>query len=356
MSAPAATPPLRAALLGRTFGSPLFDYLVIGGGLSLIATGILWLTPYGPEHVRSGDLALVLLLGNSCHFASSTVRLYAKPGAVEAMPRLTLLFPLVAFAVLTLAIVSADSGGGNLYAFYLTWSPYHFAAQAYGLAVMYTYRAGATLGTADKRLLRWTCLLPFFYAFIGGAGAGLDWLVPGSLLQIPAVGMTRDALRELLRVLIFASPFLVFARVWRGTGRPMPLIALLVVVSNGIWWVTLVHMQAFLWATIFHGIQYLAIVTIFHVKDQVALPGNTHGARYHALRFYGLCVLLAYVLFQLVPRGYVWAGFGYTESLLLTVAAISLHHFVVDGFIWRLGQGGSNRRIVEERAPGPARA
>ena len=32
--------------------------------------------------------------------------------------------------------------GTQLHSLYLTWSPYHYAAQAYGLAVMYCYRSG----------------------------------------------------------------------------------------------------------------------------------------------------------------------------------------------------------------------
>jgi len=338
---------LRSALLGRTFGPALFDYLLIGGGLSVIWTAVMRWTRVGPDSLPAPDLALLLLLANSTHFASSSVRLYAKPGAVQAMPRLTLVFPLVTLLVLTLAIAGADAGGGNLYALYLTWSPYHFAAQAFGLAVMYSYRSGCMLSATDKRLLRWTCLLPFFYSFVSGAGAGADWLLPAEWLALPAVGITRDALRALLRVLVFVAPFLVFARVWRG-GRPMPLISLLVVVANGIWWITLVHMQAFLWATIFHGIQYLVIVVIFHVKDQEALPTNRRSRLYHAAWFYGTSLVLAYGLFHLLPRGYAWAGFGYTESLLMVVAAINLHHFIVDGFIWRLARGSSNRRIVDD--------
>ena len=348
MSTPGTPSGLRRALLGRTFGPALFDYLLIGGGISLIWTGVILWTPVGPDSVRPKDLALILLLANSTHFASSTVRLYSMPGAVHSMPRLTLVFPLVTLAVLTLAIAGADAGGDNLYALYLTWSPYHFAAQAFGLAVMYSYRSGCLLSARDKQLLRWVCLLPFFHSFLAAAGAGADWLLPEKLLTVPAVGMTRDALRAVLPVLIFVTPFLIFAKVWRGSGRPMPLISLLVVFSNGVWWITLVHLHAFLWATIFHGIQYLVIVVIFHMKDQVALPANRHGLLYHAARFYGLSLVLAYGLFHLLPRGYVWAGFGYTESLLLVVATINVHHFIVDGFIWRLGRGGSNRRIVDE--------
>ena len=300
------------------------------------------------------ELAVILLLANSAHFASSTVRLYTKPGAVRTMPGLTMVFPLVVLGVTTLAIAGADEGGSGLYALYLTWSPYHFAAQAFGLAVMYTYRSGATLSATDKRLLRWVCLLPFFYSFISAAGAGADWLVPNAVLDVPAVGMTRDALRAVLRVLILAAPVLLYARIWRSTGRPLPAIALLIVIANGVWWVTLVHLQAFLWATIFHGIQYLAIVTIFHAREQRALPDNHHGGLYHSVWFYGVSLALAYVLFHLLPLGYTLAGFGYTESLLLVIAAINLHHFIVDGFIWRLGRGGSNRRIVDQGLPAAA--
>jgi hypothetical protein len=347
VSAASATLGTGSALLGRTFGPALFDYLLIGGGLSLIWTGVILWTPIGPSSIGAGDLALIILLANSTHFAASTVRLYTMPGAREAMPRLTLVFPLVALAVLTLAIAGVDEGGGNLYALYLTWSPYHFAAQAFGLAVMYSYRSGCVLSATDKRLLRWTCLMPFFHSFLAASGAGASWLVPADWLGLPAVGMTRDALRSLLRVLVFVTPFLVFAKVWRS-GRPMPLISLLVVLANGVWWITLTHLNAFLWATVFHGIQYLMIVFVFHAKEQTALPGNRHGPLYHSLWFYGACLVLAYALFRLLPLGYVWLGFGYTESLLLVVAAINLHHFVVDGFIWRLGRGGSNRRIVDE--------
>jgi hypothetical protein len=33
----------------------------------------------------------------------------------------------------------------------------------------------------------------------------------------------------------------------------------------------------------------------------------------------------------------------------LVAATVNVHHFVVDAYIWRLGQDDSNRRVVEER-------
>jgi hypothetical protein len=126
----------------------------------------------------------------------------------------------------------------------------------------------------------------------------------------------------------------------------LPIISILMLVANAAWWCLLPD-QAFVWATIFHGIQYMAIVTIFHVKDQMALPGNLRGAWYHVAWFYGVCLALGYGLFSCLPWGFVAMGFGMVESVLLTVAAINIHHFIVDAYIWRLKRGDGNRNIVD---------
>jgi len=88
--------------------------------------------------------------------------------------------------------------------------------------------------------------------------------------------------------------------------------------------------------TVFHGLQYLALVMIVHVKERVARPGNETPAWRHGAAFYAGCVVLAYLLFHLWPRAYVLAGFSYAQSYILIVAVINVHHFIVDAYIWRL--------------------
>jgi len=132
----------------------------------------------------------------------------------------------------------------------------------------------------------------------------------------------------------------------------MPLISVLAIVANASWFFVLLPRDAFVWATIFHGLQYLAIVTIFHWKDQAARPGNAHGPLYHTLRFYLLCLALGYGLFYCLPQAYVLAGFGYVESVLVVAAVVNLHHFIVDAYIWRLGRKDGNRTIVDSGTRG----
>lgn len=337
---------LVTALIGRSFVHPLFDYALIGGGLSLILTAIVLADPERGAIVDQAMLPWFMLVSNSAHFASSTVRLYTKPGAQQALPFLTIAFPLVVMMLLTGCLLFAGSVGPHLQSLYLTWSPYHYAAQAYGLAVMYAYRSGCALASFDKRLLWGTSMLPFLYAFVGDQGSGLHWLLPKSVLASGSVDAAHLLLVRTLPLLSMAAAGLLFFKVALSKSGPLPFISILMLVANAAWWCFLPQ-NAFVWATIFHGIQYLAIVTIFHVKDQMSQPENRSSALFHVASFYGLSLVLGYGLFSCLPWGFVMAGFGMVESIALSVAAINIHHFIVDAYIWRLKPGDHNRQIVE---------
>jgi hypothetical protein len=326
------------ALIGRTFLHPFFDYLLIGGGLSFVCTALVYqrqdpLIGWNPQ-----VLPLLILLSNSAHFAASTVRLYTKPGTFQQHPYLTMAFPLASIVLLASCIALPLQLGVHLQALYLTWSPYHYAAQAYGLAIIYCVRSGYSLTAVERKIFRAICMLPFLLAFIGAPHAGLNWLAPSLHAVVPAM------LRDVIISAVFLLPLAFFLYSYRR--GPMPLIGLLAVLANGVWWVVLDYLSAFFWATIFHGLQYLVIAAIFHIRDQTALPENRRGPLYHAGRFYLLSLALGYGLFYCWPYAFVLTGFGLAESVLLVAAAINIHHFIVDARIWRLAPGDGNRAIT----------
>jgi hypothetical protein len=330
--------------LGRTFVGPVFDTLWVGGGITLPAA--VWLLADGRAagEILGRSLPLLVLLVNQAHFAASSLRLYTKPGAVEAHPFLAQALPLLTLAALSLCILWSAELGRHLWALAMTWSPYHYSAQAFGLASMYCYRSGFALGSFERSLLRWTCLMPFFRSLLGGAasGLGLGWLLPPRLLGEPAVATAVVLGVGVLDLLVFAMPALFFAAASRrapppagGGGPPLPLLALFPVLANGLWFVLFDGLDAFVWATVFHGVQYLALVSIFHAREGRGAPGR-RAALARVAAFYAGCVGLGYTLFQCLPAAYEIAGFGMVESAFLVVAAINVHHFVVDAYIWRL--------------------
>jgi len=344
---------LRHALVGASFLHPVADYLLIGGGLSLLVLiPLLWSDSLGfaaSTRLSSQSwIQILFLFSNAAHFASSTVRLYSKPGANAQLPLLTSVAPWITFAMLWLCIAS-PLFGRNLQSLYLTWSPYHYAAQAYGLAVMYTYRSGSQLQPRQKTALWWAAMVPFLYVLLtgGNSRAGILWLIP-PLNGLQMWHQIVPPLRLALQLGAVVVPVAVFAHVWRSAGRPMPLISLLVVLVNSFWWLLLSPEDAFFVATIFHGIQYLAILMIFDAREHA--PAGTARLK-RSLAFYAVCALLGYALFHVLPHVFELAGYGLVEAMVAVVAIINVHHFLVDGYIWRLKPSDSNRKVLDSPLP-----
>jgi hypothetical protein len=343
-------PQSRALPLGRMFINPTFDFLLIGGGLSLLIGALAWA---GGLRLTQDHVPAILLLGNFAHFAASTVRLYVIPDAIRRWPMLTLGFPLACLVVFTLVLTFADWLVRYVFAVFMVWSPYHYAAQAYGLAMMYAYRSDCPLADGDKRLVRLACLLPFFWALMrpqGGLGVTLKHL--GVAAPMP-LEYLRSGVGLGVSVLALLAPLALWLMLQRR-GRTLPLISLAVIMVNAVWWTAFNYINAFFWAALFHGVQYLAIAAIFHVREQTRRPENRRGWAFHAGVFYGASVALAYVLFQLWPDAYVALGYEKMLTAQLVVAVINIHHFVVDAYIWRLRRDPNLRTVIDRAAPSAA--
>ena len=153
-----------------------------------------------------------------------------------------------------------------------------------------------------------------------------------------------------LSVVALLAPFVLFL-VLQRRGRMLPLISLSVIAVNAVWWTAFNYINAFFWAALFHGVQYLTIAAIFHVREQTRRPENRRGWAVHVGIFYGASVALAYGLFVLWPDAYVALGYERMLTAQLVVGVINIHHFVVDAYIWRLRRDPNLRTVVDQPVP-----
>jgi hypothetical protein len=317
--------------------NPVVDYAFVGGAITLpIFLAIYffpWLTPNdGQITVRS------FLIINGVHFAASTLRLYTKPGARQEFPILSWGFPVVCLLAVGLGLWSTAIGK-HITALYFTWSPYHYAAQTYGVAVMYAMRSGAKLDLRDKWQMWWVCLLPFLYAFFTSPDGGLSWFVDKQrLMSVPLLATGLRGLVGGITVATFLLPVSLFWQLHRMRGKNVPLISLVMQVTNGVWWLGTTYLNAWWWTAMLHSIQYLVVVVDRHIADQMArtdVSGPLHRPLVYGAFFYGASFVLSVFLFFVVPLGYVGLGFNGAQSFVMMTMVINLHHFIVDGFIWR---------------------
>ncbi len=342
---------------GRWLFGPVPD-LLLGCGVGYLALTAFLLIPGVTESITSwAPLAfLTVILGlftSTPHYGATLLRVYEH----RSERRRYALFGVHA----TVLIIGLFVGGlywlplGSLIlTLYITWSPWHFAGQNYGLALMFLRRRGVQVDVSTKRLLYASFVLSFLITLValhGGSGTLHVAPVPDDVsvhYDFLVVGIPHGLSR--IALLIFGSAYvLVLAAVAvsllrRGRvadlGPTATLVllqavwfsipSLLVLSGEGsLWKLTL----STIWVAIFHSIQYLW-VTSYYAQQRGERSKST---------YFWKTVLVGAGLF-------VFPGLIFMPELLGTVpydtglaqilfAAINLHHFMLDGAIWKLRDG-----------------
>jgi tetratricopeptide (TPR) repeat protein len=260
--------------------------------------------------------------------------------------------------------------GSLLVTLYVTWSPWHYSAQNFGIAVAFARRRGIALDAGTKRLLRgiyvssylltviavhgargedyapvsyrgtaFTVLpagipsdwLPWLYAVLAAAFVGCSAVVAARL--VPRAGLRAlDALGALwvTQVLWFVLPPL--ARYWNLFGGVDPLAP-----ANAPYTV--------MWIATFHFVQYLWIAS----GQRTGRPGGAGPA------YFGKALLAGSALWVLPPLLFAPTLLGtlpYDVGLgVLAAALVNLHHFVLDGVIWKSSAGPVARLVRADWTP-----
>lgn len=342
----------------RWLFGPVVDLAFGCGGLYLLF--FVAQTAAGPALRSALPLSLLpfltLLLG-SPHYGATVMRAYS----TAAMRRRHAFAAFGATGLIAAAFVTGlhvPLVGSILVTLYLSWSPWHYSGQNYGVAMMLLRRGGVAVDPSTARWLRASFVLSFLVVLLSLNGAS-------GTTQQAAIGDFEGSIYTLLSLSIplgIRDPLMLGAIIaWLGAtataivrlGRSGALRAagpaVMLIGIQALWfllpasvvvWPALAGLEpfdpahrgyAFMWVAVGHFLQYLWIAT---------WSGASPTRPASRLRYLAQALLVGvsvWTLPTLVFAPDLLGPLPYDLGLgLLAAAAVNLHHFVLDGVIWRL--------------------
>ena len=355
---------------------PLPDLLLgcgIGYGLFVLALAAIG----APMGSLEGWLPLVVLVTGIPHYGATLLRVYGTESARRRYFRYAFPLGLLVWAAFA-ASLGAPRLGTGLITLYLTWSPWHYTAQNFGLVMMFLRRAGIPVTPETRRLVQGSFVLSFVLVFLNIHGStsagGADPLQAASAsyrfapLGIPA-GFALGAL-ALVGVAYLVVTALGIRKLVGHASASRLAPALALVGSQALWFVLPVVLGyarpalygadgatalAFIWVAIAHSVQYLWIS--FHYARASGSVGGTAAA---GLSYFGKTVLAGSVVWVFPAVVCAPGALGilpFESGLgLLVAAAVNLHHFILDGAIWKLRDGAVGNVLVGQTSAAAAQA
>jgi hypothetical protein len=138
-----------------------------------------------------------------------------------------------------------------------------------------------------------------------------------------------------------AAAILFFAVRWSvREKRILPPIVLLPAVTQFVWFVVGWKVAAFTeFVPFFHALQYMLIAWMMQLgeRSQVVKPASPRRfVVLESVRWGLLNVAGGALLFWLLPRVAESAGYTLPFATAVVLSAVQIHHFFVDGVIWKL--------------------
>ena len=276
-------------------------------------------------------------VGNWPHFSATNYRLYRARENIRSYPVTAAVLPVLMAVAVAGSFLSPLRWAPLFVKVFTIWSPYHFSGQTLGITLLYARRAGIWVKGWERRVLSTLIFSTFLSQSLLGE-TGLEsmeyYTIHYPSLHVPMW-------------LAHASAFVMYAAVigfgavlwsWRkSSGRLVPAVVVLPVVAQFTWFIFGASWQSFQeFVPFFHSMQYLLIAWSMQ-RREAGTQGSIRWAAINvvggATLFYFLPHALAFVLARPVPF-----------SIGVTIAAVQIHHFFVDGVIWKLkSRAGAGR-------------
>jgi tetratricopeptide (TPR) repeat protein len=340
--------------------NPALDLVVGCGGWSAPLLLVSYFSLASAARMWSVVFYVLALFFNYPHYMATIYRAYHRAEDFQKYRVFTLHITLL----MALTLVLSHLWVGLLpwiFTLYLTWSPWHYSGQNYGLLMMFARRAGASVDKATQQALYGAFIASYLVLFLGfHTGPSSDPLFIS--LGIPAV-ISRWEQVILMVAFVGLSAF-AFARLTRSTGWK-PLIPSLVLFSSQFLWFLLPAALTMIkgWEipqnryssgvlAVMHSAQYLWITSYYARREAAGEPSSARSKprTWRPLGYFGVLMLGGIALF--VPGPWMASRVlhhDFTASFLIFTALVNIHHFILDGALWKLRDGRIASLLLNSR-------
>ena len=323
----------------RYFVNAPVDALLIGGA-SVLLYAIFRLRPELASSPSVASLAATLVwVCNYPHFASTNYRLYHSRSSISQYPLTGIVTPLIMVAAVIGCYLSPAAIAPLFIKLYLLWSPYHFSGQTLGITMVYARRTGFVIDGWLRRSLTAFIFLTFA---VQNAWAEVGLHVnPFYGVNYPTLGVPLWLPQLLTKLMWIALASTIAMLMWKiaNSGPIVPLIVVLPAFTQYIWFVATPAGQFRYMVPFFHSLQYLLIAWNVQLKEGLAERKRTPSVGYvwsESSRWMAINIAGGIALFWGLPHLGAHFGKPLVFSTAVMLAAIQVHHFFVDGVIWRL--------------------
>jgi tetratricopeptide (TPR) repeat protein len=348
-----------------------------GVGYMAIFAALLLAGPEIRAVVPLGLLPIVSVFFGTPHYGATLLRVYEQPSERRAYVVFTVYLTALVWALYLAGLYHAAIGS-FLLTLYLTWSPWHYTGQNYGVALLFLRRRGVEVTPELKRWLWLSYVLSYFLTFLAihGALGGADYApadYAGSIYQYVRIGIPSPWWQAGFAVLgaAYLVATVAAGRMLLRRARPRDLVPTALVTATQFLWFSLPPFArelgllrgvdpfepslaafVFVWVAAGHAAQYLWVTTYYAGAR----------ARSERWRYYAKCVFAGSAIWSLPAILYVawrgavgvpWGGLASGEDAgVLLAAMVNIHHFMLDGAIWKLRDGRVARALIRREAAG----